>query len=140
MITLATLPQATAQEVFVQVSIHLLTQNKNCGITLDQSFVGEKPDLICKYRQGTLKCAAGCLISDEEYKPDMESKIWYRIIASGLAPITHKELISELQLVHDNYKPKEWFEQLQRVASLFYLNLNSITTHEKYIDTSSTTD
>ena len=64
MITLKTLPQATAQEVFDQVTQHLLKQGKAA-----RSGTG-----ACRYRVETrgeiLKCAAGCLIADDEYAED----------------------------------------------------------------------
>ena len=60
MITLKTLPQATAQEVFDQITQHLLQQGKAA-----KSVTG-----ACRYRietaEGILKCAAGCLIADDE--------------------------------------------------------------------------
>ena len=56
MITLATLEQATAQQVFTQVKNHLLKQNEKSMI-----------NGICAYRGSNgLQCAAGCLMSDEE--------------------------------------------------------------------------
>ncbi len=54
-ITLATLPEATAQEVYSQVRKHLLTQ-KMKSIEEGKGCVYRGPD--------GLMCAAGCLISD----------------------------------------------------------------------------
>ena len=66
MITLKTLGKATAQEVFDQVATHLLTQNER---SLDGA--------SCSYRNcDGLKCAAGCLISDDEYDNQMEGIDW----------------------------------------------------------------
>ena len=55
-INLSNLAQASTQEVFDFVAIHLLTQNEKSG-----------DDQVCYYRSPTgLKCAAGCLIADDE--------------------------------------------------------------------------
>ena len=69
-ITLATLPQATAQEVYSQVRNHMLTQ----GIQSMIEFHG------CQYHgpEG-LMCAAGCLVSDTEYRYNTKSLRWSTI-------------------------------------------------------------
>ena len=68
MITLKTLPQATAQDVFDHVTQHLLKQGKR-----SVSSTG-----ACQYRteqaEGVLKCAAGCLITDDEYNSKFEGE------------------------------------------------------------------
>ena len=102
-ITLATLSQATAQEVFDQVATHLLKQK-----TRSTSENG------CAYRgPNGLKCAAGCLISDEEYKPDMEGAVWTRLFYNGYVSSHHMELIRGLQIIHDSYPPAEWEHELK---------------------------
>ena len=68
-ITLKTLGQATAQEVFDQVSSHLLTQMK-------KSINPKNPSLCVYHADSGLKCAAGCLISDDEYTPRMAALGW----------------------------------------------------------------
>jgi hypothetical protein len=56
MITLETLPQATAQEVFDQVATHLLTQRQRSTTKGN-----------CAYRgDDGLKCAAGCLLGPDD--------------------------------------------------------------------------
>lgn len=115
MITLKTLPQATAQEVFDQVATHLLTQNK-------RSERGGR----CTYQgiNGT-KCAAGCLISDDEYIPEMENiGHWAKLISQNLVPENHALLIRNLQIVHDGYVPLEWKQELKRVADNYNLTFN----------------
>lgn len=95
MITLATLPQATAQEVFDQVVVHLITQGVQ---SLDRN------DFSCVYRNPTgLKCAAGCLIADSEYKSILENKPWNILADNNEVPTTHQYLIRRLQSVHDNW-------------------------------------
>lgn len=113
MITLKTLPQATAQEVFDQVARHLLTQNKRSTNIAED----------CVYRgSGGLQCAAGCLIADDEYRPGMEGNSWCGIVASGYAPIQHRDLISDLQNLHDTQSTVYWKEELHRTARIWGLS------------------
>lgn len=106
MITLATLPNATAQEVFDQVAAHLLQQNKKSG----------QADGSCMYRYGELKCAAGCLIGDDEYREEYEGVQWAFLVQDGTVPSAHEDLIDALQGVHDSYDPSAWRKHLRRVA------------------------
>lgn len=96
----------TAQEVFDKVYNHLMTQMMRCedGIT-------------CLYRgDDGLKCAAGCLIPDEEYTMNMEEKGWSQLVANGMAPPEHERLISDLQYIHDRKQPHQWREYLSELA------------------------
>lgn len=112
MITLETLPQATAQEVFNQVSKHLLTQNAPSVLSNGS----------CAYRgEGGLKCAAGCLISDDEHDEKFEQRGWGNLVDMGQVPKEHEDLIQELQMVHDSYEPDDYASVLQRVAMKFNL-------------------
>lgn len=120
MITLATLSAATAQQVFDQVKTHLLTQMEKSQIVCTDGY------LRCKYRAGTLMCAAGCLISDDEYKEDMDvehpiGNSWDAIIDRFYAPKSHEDLVSMLQWVHDQNEPSTWAEKLKMVAGHFKL-------------------
>ena len=116
-ITLATLKDATAQQVFDQVKTHLLTQNQKA-----------KPLSYgaCQYRYEGLKCAAGCLISDDEYSPDMEvgalgGGSWPRLVHTYIVPEWHKDLITALQCIHDDYMMDEWASRLHLLACDFGL-------------------
>ena len=119
MITLKTLPQATAQEVFDQVAKHLLTQMKKSA---SESAPDSKD--YCMYRgfDGT-KCAAGCLISDDEYKPEFEQKDWRSLQEEFQQMITmkHMDLIYKLQDIHDYYKPEGWRVKLNNLAEINHL-------------------
>lgn len=116
MITLKTLAQATAQEVFDQVARHLLTQNaKAIGPTGCYDYVYLTPE--------GLKCAAGCLIADNEYSVDFEYEVWGSLVAQGVAPEAHEELITALQVVHDGWEVCEWPDRLR--ANALLLNLNT---------------
>jgi hypothetical protein len=116
MITLKTLPQATAQEVYNQVRDHLLAQN--CVSAVGDSWITRQ----CLYRgpNGT-KCAAGCLIGDDEYKPEMEKTSWDRLVKQEIVPGNHEELIVKLQRVHDGSAVEDWSIELTLVAREFDL-------------------
>lgn len=86
MITLATLKDATAQEVFDQGVEHLLSQGVQC------SEVG-----ACCYRLGSLKCVGGCFIADSEYTPEIERNDWNSLVIYEIVPKEHQLLIRNLQ-------------------------------------------
>jgi hypothetical protein len=121
MITLKTLAQATEQEVFDQVAVHLLTQNK-------KSVSPEKPS-YCKYRggeDGSLKCAAGCLIGDDEYHIGFEQNRWYNLVNTWAISENHMAIITNLQKIHDNKEPEIWKEELLLIAERHALNTDKI--------------
>jgi hypothetical protein len=100
MVTLATLENATEQEVKDQIEAHLLKQGKRS--------VSETG--VCRYRgnEGCM-CAAGCLISDDEYSESMESSTWNVLIHNGFVRTArHATLIRRYQLIHDMNAPEEW--------------------------------
>lgn len=105
MITLKTLPEATAQEVFDQIALHMLNQRKKSGDMAN-----------CYYRFNGLKCAAGCLISDDEYSEWMESNNWNDLVVDGSVPKEHSEMIRKLQSIHDIKDPLEWKTHLREYA------------------------
>lgn len=108
MITLKTLNKSTGQEVFDQVAKHLLTQKT-------QSKIGSK----FRYRGDLgLKCAAGCLIADDEYRPEFEGKIWGTLTYeyTPVFPKKHRALIQQLQNIHDSHRPTDWESSLQKLA------------------------
>lgn len=107
MITLKTLPLATAQEVFDQCTRHLLTQN-------EKSEDGEPA--ACRYHHRHLRCAAGCFIADDEYSPALEGKAWEPLAVQKVVPGAHARLITDLQVVHDRSPPWKWFERLTNLA------------------------
>jgi hypothetical protein len=118
-ITLATLDSSTEQEVFDFVANHLLTQNeksRNTGKCLYKSPKG-------------LKCAAGALIADDEYKEsfdDYQESSWSNITQEYGITKTHLGLISELQGIHDRREPVEWFGKLEELAKDYELNFTFI--------------
>lgn len=122
-ITLATLEDATAQDVFDQVAAHLIKQG-------EQSRRSGHPSVSlpggCAYRgDGGLMCAAGCLISDEEYKEEMDlsecgDTSWDGLVDGFLVPSTrHNRLIQELQNAHDGVSTTQFkFQIIGRLAGV----------------------
>lgn len=125
MITLATLPNHTAQEVFDHIAKHLLTQGEACKEIDD---ISEGP--ICRYRNSDdQSCAAGCLISPKEYHSyKFEGKGWTKLVEDKLVPQDHFELIDQLQRIHDCNPAEKWYKCLQFLAknsNLSTANLDS---------------
>lgn len=121
MITLKTLPFATAQEVYDQVRDHLLKQNKKSKNPSDPNDGSAK----CVYRSGELRCAAGCLIGDDEYTEEMDYSSdsgWESLSKKGIFPKEHVDLIAALQSIHDNRDPSDWKMSLERLAARRVLN------------------
>ena len=118
MITLKTLPQATAQEVFDQITQHLLQQGK-----ASQTING-----ACRYKleepTRTLKCAAGCLIADNEYNSKFEGESWRKLASLQAVPSYHEDLITSLQKMHDTCLVSEWPERLRQLAADYDLQYN----------------
>ena len=98
MITLKTLHEATPMEVFQQAKSHLLTQKAK-----------STRNAICAYRgENGTKCAAGCLIGDDEYSFDLEYKSWKTLLSYRKIPTNHYDLILKLQRIHDSHPPEDW--------------------------------
>ena len=116
MITLKTLPQATAQQVYDQVKAHLLKQGKKCTQTLE-----DEPIVRCRYKADGMSCAAGCLISDDEYKNIFEGIVWKDLVNLGHAPKDHEDLIVQLQQLHDFREPEAWKYHFRVIAEKFNL-------------------
>lgn len=89
-----------AQDIFDTVVKHLFAQGKQA---LDH-------DGDCVYRSPTgLKCAVGCLIPDDKYDPELESRTIRTLLNRGVLPLEyspHRMLLGALQGVHDD--PDNW--------------------------------
>lgn len=124
-ITLATLKDATAQQVFDQVSAHLLKQGQR---SLNE-------DGRCRYRGvNGLMCAAGCLIADSEYSPDMDANQiggmpWSQLIDGDYTTDDHSRLIGQLQDIHDHTLPMFWVLDLAKLAIEHNLNTGVVSAH-----------
>lgn len=88
----------TLQEVFNIVSLHLLTQIKRClAIYPDRMYP------VCSYRnEDGMKCAAGALIPDDEYRPEMEKNDWKQLVEKEFVETHFSNEIRELQQIHDS--------------------------------------
>lgn len=115
-ITLATLPTASAQQVFDHVATHLLAQN-----ALSRLETGK-----CAYRgvDGRM-CAVGCLIADEEYRSDFEYESW-ATLSHRLNVTAHDRMLRDLQFIHDQHNPDQWAYQLRGLARCYGLNADAI--------------
>jgi hypothetical protein len=114
----------TNKQIFNKVKKHLLNQGEQA-----------KNLYSCLYRtQNGLKCAIGCLISDELYSDEIEcgildyndyNGIWsgdinnncllvQTLYQSGI-DLSNKEtveLLNKLQSIHDSFTPYEWENEL----------------------------
>ena len=121
----------TNQKVFDQVVVHLLTQNWK---STPKPYYPEakNQEYSCSYRGHMnggvqLKCAIGCLIPDELYKPEMEGFGFTSLIVEF--PVI-RQLFADidtgfgqaLQTVHDTYEAYEWKRELRKVGDWFNLN------------------
>lgn len=115
------------QETFDTVVAHLRKQGKQAKAQMldceGDEYVG------CAYRTPEgLKCAAGFLLPDELYHPDMEGKNCNPNTAVGRALAGlgyHLPLVEALQGVHDN-SPTYWEPNLARVAGNFKLSYTAV--------------
>lgn len=123
-ISLATLSQATAQQVFDHVVINLLKQNKQ-----SQTVIFNQPDPVCAYRgQAGTKCAGGWVIGDNEYTPEMECHNWPDLVEQfEQIPDAHNQLIREMQVVHDTYDPILWPIYYGRLAGQYGLSIGTMS-------------
>jgi hypothetical protein len=120
-ITLKTLPTATAQEVFDHGAVHLLTQSEKSVSCYD-----EAADVLldCRYRYGELRCAAGCFIGPGEYKISFEGNSWEALVIAGRVPAAHQGLITALQGIHDQTDVNTWYVNLRKLAESRNLSSN----------------
>jgi len=104
-------PTDTAQSLFNTVVTHLLNQNQRSHASGSGA---------CLYRgPHNLKCAVGILLTDDEYDPSMDDLN----NATGVEDINlperlrpFRELLIDVQHVHDNIDPPEWTEALTQTA------------------------
>ena len=110
MITLATLAQATATEVFLQV-VNRLLDGRGRAATAGRCYYRAPGDHKCP----DTPCAAGALISDDEWaeiegkleaNDDPISPAWHILVGNEYVPRTHQTLIQSLQSTHD--APDSW--------------------------------
>lgn len=127
-ITIATLPEASAQEVFDWIVFNLLAQNHRSIGPVDTG--GRSEILTCVYRSPEgYKCAAGWLIGDDEYNSSMENMTWDCMYAEGRVPDVHRSLIAKAQNIHDTAIPEEWPGKFAALGVEYGLNLAVVDNH-----------
>lgn len=109
-VTIHNLKDSTAQEVYDFIAHHLLMQNERASTITGCVYRTVKPE------GKILKCAAGCLIPDEDYDSASERKRWSGTIYAEDTEFSHVYLIESLQLVHDQDEPFNWLKKLKEVA------------------------
>lgn len=123
MITLANLHEATEQQIFDQVVAHLRKQGQ-------RSLAGSPQHCVYLNPYG-LKCAAGCLIADEEYTPNMEGDPWGNLVSKGKVPRDNQNFIIELQRIHDGTEPPFWEDKFKELAHEYNLEYTPPTNTEE---------
>lgn len=119
----------TKQQVFDKVAKHLLAQNKPALLYNDTD------DCAYRTRDG-LRCAVGCLLTDEAYSPKFEGKNVNHLFESapaamaacGLSVDRHAHLLLALQEIHDGAYPVKWRGELARVATYHGLKMKRYRT------------
>lgn len=142
-ITIKTINDFSLQEIFDYVALFLLKQNKRSSITVFKQGLASES---CRYRAGTpeepLKCAVGCIMSDEEYLSDYECKTisWLQAKVEYFNHIDNKIvlLLHSLQQKHDNCTPDKWYCSLSDVAEHFELSTKAIDDYIHHKDTPDT--
>lgn len=117
-------------EVFNKVEAHLLAQG-------EKSMSSDLPG-VCAYRgRGGLKCAVGCLITDEFYHRSLEGlgmlsdnlqkrashkPLEKALTASGITDINSREtrMLYDLQRLHDTVEPEDWKKELQNLRVKYF--------------------
>jgi hypothetical protein len=108
----------TEQEIFDTVVRHLKKQGRLAKEVLSGD---------CFYRAPNGdKCAVGCLISDDEYSPEMEGNSAFSLKEAGVLPthlLPHVFFLDKLQSTHDTAKNiNDCLVKLREVS--FFNNLN----------------
>lgn len=123
-ISLKNLHEASLQDIFNQVKEHMLKQGEAC---LSTSYG-------CSYRNSKgLKCAVGCLISDEEYSHKFEDKNLGNLLEyfketgifsnlRNFSSTPQYNLLYELQRIHDVKNPRYWEALLKELAKDFKID------------------
>lgn len=125
----------TPQEIFDKVVNHLRAQNSKAmgpntevhGANTTMAYRADK--MICMYRAPDgKKCAAGCLIQDDEYSEWMEGISMDGVIYHPRCPPSlyerlreHLNLIAWVQSIHDTNIVDQWESSLEFAARRFNL-------------------
>ena len=129
------------QEIFDTVAVHLLTQNAK-SLAGNKAIKNTSFEDNCLYRNDFgQKCAIGCLIPDELYDTGLEYHSAYELVQLATDLIDDPEifkpfivwdtpevrdLLCDLQGVHDVEKIEDWPTELARVAFEYKLNTDKL--------------
>jgi hypothetical protein len=123
----------TKQEIFDKVSTHLLRQNARSHFAYDTEYPYVKPS--CAYRnEKGLKCAVGCLISDEAYTSEIENlnvldeKVLDVLGLSGVDVKNEEtmDMLCILQELHDWQEEGDWKYGLANIADSFCVTFSGL--------------
>lgn len=109
----------TNQEAFEKMVIHLRKQGARA------TFVPGTGLSSCMYRAPNgFRCAVGCLIPDDEYRPWFEGAGVTKVVndVPSLASVS-RNLLAAMQAVHDNHEVTAWEAQFSEVAEDYGLKL-----------------
>lgn len=109
-VSIRNLHEVSEMDVLEFITAHLLSQRK-----MSRTFTPVLNRTICRYKHDDLRCAAGCLIPDEDYRPEMEGNVWYTLINKKMVPPHHAWVIAKAQSIHDFTPVKAWAEELQKL-------------------------
>lgn len=109
------MPALTKQQIFEKVCRHLARQ---AAPSVRHKPDDPEPDCLYRGPKG-LRCAVGCLIPDNLYRPTMEG---YNV--SDLAKFhpelphlrRHTNILTKMQYIHDSQKPDQWPAALEVLA------------------------
>lgn len=121
--------QWTNQTAFSYVKKFLLKQGARSTTTI------ESDNGACAYRgtRGTM-CAVGCLIPDTEYRFDFETKDALFVVPQVAAlKNVDRQLLVNLQFLHDEKEPDEWREGFRHLAEKFKLKNPKVPTDRSKI-------
>ena len=118
------------QATFDRVATHLMTQGHKALLPDHMQIKRSdgKYSNICAYRTPSGDtCAAGCLIPEEQYRPELEQTDLCDVIPQVPALQEHdKDLLARLQEVHDCWDAEDWKDGLRRVADEFFLTPDNV--------------
>lgn len=104
------------QETFNTIVRHLRAQGVKSHV-----WDWQTQGYMCYYRRGDLKCAAGCLIPDELYKPEMENNGILQVDKVFNLNLPDIALVSRMQRIHDNCHVRDWEHHFKMAAKEFNL-------------------
>lgn len=106
----------TNQEAFDRVVAHARAQGRKAI---------EPGKNTCRYRTSDgLMCFVGCLIPDEQYRPELEGQNAYSLTTMVNVPALdglRSAFLQSMQVVHDRDEPDRWEREFAELAIEFGL-------------------